>query len=265
MTQMEKMKRWIIFLTLYSLTVSAVYFLRPGNEADYLLAVNVVNYFSALILAYLGYETIMYFGLKNMQGRIALLIAMSGISFVIADIVWYHLGNPVVSAADLIWFAGYIFLYHGIFYSIKLISVPYPQKRIINLTHLAMLLAVVSYFSFFRISWDKGIGILENIATAGYVFADLILIIFGIALISNILRGTFSLSWIALGIGIFLRTAGDLFYSVNYAAYNMGDLVGLAYVLSYTFYCVSFVLLRHHAEKALGKGLAAAKKQAATG
>jgi hypothetical protein len=246
---MKKIKRVILLLFVYSLVISTIHYFRIGNDY-YDLITTIINVITGLIPIYFGYLALRYFGLKTLQGKSILFITLTMFLWLLGDIIWVIVKEVVVSVADIVWLVGYPLFGLGVFYGIK---VAYPdyfsEKKKMIILSLILVVLIIVYFKFFPLSWDNEISIVENIVTFGYIFADLLLVIFIVLLISLVFSGVYSQGWIVIGIGALMWWIGDIYYAINYETYVGGDLIDLVWYFGFLFYALGLILLKHNAEK----------------
>ncbi len=252
MINVQKSNIYIAIIIIYSLYLSGLYLSGIVENPSYGFVIKTITYLTPLISIFFGYAGIKYFGLKSLQGKSILYITITLSLFLIADIIWSLIGNPVVSISDVLWLGGYLILYLGVFYAIRTVNPGFlHEKKRLLVTALLLLLVAILYFRYFPISWDSEITVVENIVTSGYILADLILAMFVITLLSMILSGSYSVPWLIFSIGAIASGVSDILYAINYDTYKSGDLIDLGWLFSYVFYAIAFILLKSNAEKAM--------------
>ncbi len=224
--------------------------MRPGDADFYWNLTTAVNIVTAIIPIIIGLDTIRHFGISSLQGKSILFIVLTIVLWVVADVIWTMSGDALVSAADVLYLAGYPMIMFAVICGIKIIDpeILKEKKKLALLSALSILL-VAAYFSFFTFSWDPEITFLENMLVAGYVVADILILVPTLFLISNALSGTFSRPWLFIAAANVLNMLGDIFYNINYDTYTGGDLIDTVWYIAYLIYAMAFIIMIRETEK----------------
>ena len=134
------------------------------------------------------------------------------------------------------------------------------DKKKLAIIVLGCIAVVFLYFNFVPLSWDKEIGTLENITTAGYILADLVLAILSTIILGIVFYGSYSTFWILFTVGSLFRLVGDILYTLNYDLFQTGSMMELPWLFSYIFYAASFIMLKAQTQK-LVDSIAGSKKE----
>jgi len=234
---------WPLMLLIIGLVIlSWIYFLRPGSKEMFTNLINIITIVVPLIAVIVGALLIKSLGVRSLQGKTVLFLTLGFFSWGFADILWTIISQETVSAADIFYFLGYILLMIGIFYGLKL-SDPTLFKNFRKTLLLAGIIIVLIsvYFYFYPFSWDHSISFLENLATAGYLIMDLLLIIPLVFLIYSLLAGMLSSAWLFIGLGVIATLIADLWYAKNYLSYTAGDPIDMLWNLGYLFFIYALV------------------------
>ncbi|MEK6943635.1 MAG: hypothetical protein AABX00_06235 [Nanoarchaeota archaeon] len=248
---MGKTSKSIVFLVVYSLMVLAIFFFRLGGNY-YIKIVDWLTYITPLISVFFGYTTFKYFGKESKQGKSILILTFATFLFFAAEVIWNLLGNPVVSIADLFWFSGFFLIYAAIIYSILMVYGDYfkNKKRVLIIAAISIIVSFF-YFKLLPLSWNSEISPIENVVTTGYIFADLVLIILLVIMLSIVFSGSYSLFWIVFALAILIRVVSDVLYTLNYESYEVGSMIDLGWLFNYILFALSFIVLKHKAEALL--------------
>ncbi|HLG23351.1 MAG TPA: hypothetical protein VI564_00295 [Candidatus Nanoarchaeia archaeon] len=246
---MDKKRIEIFALFFYCIAV-LIFYTAPLNLDNHGNIANIISSTFQLPPIYFGYLALKYFGAKTTQGKSIFFILISLISWAIADIIWSVIpGSPVVSIADVFYLAGYPFFAFGVLAGIQTL---YPDflKSIKNLAAISLItLSVVAiYLKFFPFLWSSESGFIENLTTAGYVLADLVLIVLILMIIYLVFSGFYSNSWIIIGAAIVANFIGDLMYTLNSESYAPGSLIDLWWLFGGILLSVGFIVLVKTAE-----------------
>ena len=178
--------------------------------------------------------------------------------WLLADMIWVVYEEAVVSIADVFYLIGYPLILAGIFFGIKTFNPDFTKERKkIAILAIVSVIASAMYFFLFPLSWDPDVSFIENVLVAGYVVADIVILVPTIFLVSQVLSGFFSRPWMLIAAANVLNIAADVYYNMNYDAYVGGDLVDVVWYFAYLLYAVAFLLLVFQA-----KGVTAHLKKA---
>ena len=180
---MKKMQYLLIALFAYALVIGAVYAhhtFAPDawSEEGYASVTNIITVVNGIIPVVAGAFAVAFFGVKNAQGKAALLLVIGLAFWFVADIVWMFSENAIVSLADLFYLIGYPLLFAATHVGLLSFKPDYfkDSKRLFLLL-IVCLIVVAAYLSFFPLSWDSETNALENLVTSGYVIVDLLLLV----------------------------------------------------------------------------------------
>ena len=226
---------------------AAMFFLFSYQENYYVFSDSVTILFSA-IAAVAAFYAFRYHGIGSLQGKALLYLFTGLLVWAVAEIVWalqeivLDIGSPLVSAADLFYYAAYIPLIIGFYYIWRITSSSdHGKKRFFLLTAVSLLALFVGYFSVFPIASDPEMSIAEKIVTVGYPVLDIFIVSFGIAIISMMLMSRISVSWGIIVIGFLLSTGGDILYAVVPEMYISGGYLDLLWQISYLTMAIGFL------------------------
>ena len=249
-TKMDKTKKTIFWLVMYTLMLLAIFYFKMFFE----IFGNIIKIITPLITLYFGYKAYKFFGATSLQAKSALLITTCMGFFLIGDLYWIFNDNAVISIADLFWFIGYAFFIAGITLGIKVVDSDF-FKRGKNLIVAAILFAVSGlYLKFFPLSWNTQAGFLENIVTYGYILLDVFLLFLTLLVlyvVYLIRTGNSAKFWITIGIGNIFFLIADSIYALDYSNYAAGNISDVIWLWGYIAYAISFVLLVQGASSAI--------------
>ena len=249
-----KRKTFFIGLAVYFAVITLAYLFKFGGDSYFSKITNIITVITPFIPLYFGFLAVNYFGLSSQQGKSVLLIVVAIISWWIGDVIWWLIAqNAVVSAADIFWLIGYVFFIAGICYNLKIVdSKFFKSARKVMYPFVAIFFGVFVYFRFFPLGWDYEAGLIQNLATGGYVIADFILLI-GVLVVAYFVyltrKGQYSKPWIAIGGGMLLYLIGDIYYTVNYGAYKPGNPIELLWLYAYVLFGIGFFILKDNVAK----------------
>ena len=184
-----------------------------------------------------------FFGWKSAQGKVAHLFALSVGFWLVADILWYALyGEAIVSPADGFYLMGYLPLATGLALAARSLR---PKRRILPIAAI-LALAALAYLYLFPLGYKSGLSLAENIFTAGYVIADLLVLLPVILLIYMLAGGDWMSGWVLVALGGLFSLYADLSYAVHPDAYSLGALVDLAWYYGYLLLGLGMWHLAHH-------------------
>ena len=211
---MKKDKILILSLLLYAILVGVIHYFKIGGS-NYTSITSTISYISSLIPIIIGLKSLKGFGLKNYGGKSILFIVLGCFAWLLGDILWVIYENAVVSLADVAYLLGYPFIFIGTLFGLLSIDKDIFKNKKSKIFFIFTIIIAFLYFTLFPVSWDLEIPVLENIATYGYIFADLILLETIVLVIYQTFTGRMSQSWITVSLGLLLWTIGDIFYAVN--------------------------------------------------
>ncbi len=232
-------------IIVYAAAIAAVHLLRPGSEEFYAGPLTTwINIITVLIAIGAGALCLRYFGVRNYQGRSVLALTSTNALWLIADMVWTYSGDALVSWADVLYLAGYPLIMAGIFFGIKTFNPEFTHERrkIAILAAVSIIVSAV-YLFVFPLSWDPELTPLENALVAGYVVADIVILVPTVFLVSQVLSGFFSRPWTLIAAATIMNIAADIYYNLNYDTYTGGDLIDVVWYFAYLTYAAAFLLL----------------------
>lgn len=249
---MKNVMKKIGLISLYAL-ITAFLFLTDffGSQGE--LIPNLVSWLASSLAIYFGVESIIYFGIKSGPGKIAFNFT-SGIFFwMLGDILWAYV-SELSSIADITYIAGYLFFFAAIILGLTGIkpSLARNKKRVALFLSMVFLI-LFSYYNLRPVTINPDITLLENIIGITYIISDLLLILSVVAIFIFLISGVYSIGWLAMGIGIFLTFIGDFVYYVlfNEEFLSSHAFLNLAWIYSYLFFALGFVLAKYNAESTI--------------
>jgi hypothetical protein len=260
---MNKTKFSFIFIGLYAVLISILYLFRIGGELYFPGVVNILTILTPLLPILLGYLSFRYFGWKTLQGKSTFFILIGIICWLMGDVLWFIVfKEAIISIADAVYFLGYLFLVIGIVFGIRLINPAalFHDKKKLVILGLVTLASVVIFLRLVPLEINYEVSIWENITTVGYTLTDFILISATIIIFASVFYGSYRHAWIMFAFGCVSTFIGDVFYALNYETYTSGDLLDLTWYFGYLFFAMSFILLKHNAEKSMENAKLSVKK-----
>ncbi len=243
-------RKGMLLISFYAIAIIVVHLLRPGGAEFYDSLTTAINVVTVLVPIAIGIVAARHFGLSSFQGRSVSLITAALVLWLAADMLWLLSEEAIVSIADAFYLAGYPVMMVAIVYGIRTISHDLIRDtKKMALLSLVSIILVAIYLSFFPFSWDPEITLIENVLIAGYVVADIVLLIPTVFLVSQAFSGTFSRPWMLIAGANILNLLADVFYNINYETYAGGDLIDVVWYVAYLLYGAAFIMMRHETEK----------------
>jgi hypothetical protein len=262
--KLEKKNVIFIGMAVYALLLVAAFATRPGGD-DFGAVTNLyINIVTLSILIAAGIVALRYFGVRTTQGKSILMLVVAHFFWLLADVSWIYYDNALVSIADLFYFIGYPLILVGVFFGIKTLNPDFTKERK-KIAIVAVLSVAVSaaYFWLVPIAWNPEETLLVNVLTAGYVVADIVILIPTLFLVSQVLSGLFSRPWILIAVANIINVSADIVYNLNYDTYTSGDILDIFWYFAYILYAMAFVMLRYDTEKMKTRAVQAAMAAAA--
>lgn len=214
--------------------------------------------FAALYASKLAYT----YKLNTPHGKSFLLISTGLLLWFIGECAFFAFQflfdiDPFPSVADIAYILGYILLFSGLMYEIRINRVALRDfnqyiKFLIALIVTLLVLAVI-YFGVV-LGYKPDDSLLSNVIAAGYGFADVALIVptlYVLKMAVDYRGGKLFTSWGMVLIGLLMNLYADVFFAIfrdQYGAlewpYNMIDLVWVgAYLLfAYAFFNAAYAI-----------------------
>jgi hypothetical protein len=218
-----------------------IYQMTPFGDTVDLLLQNVITILSALFAASILTRVALFFEPGEPPRRIWWTFAAALWFWAVAEVVWAYFNMtvgevPLFSAADILWFGGYLFFTASLASQFRLILFDQSQRPIWGAA-LGWVGAIILTFIFMRAS---GATASEDFFVYFYPIADFAVAVSALIIVMYFKQGTFARPWLAL----FIFVISDLLYiwatsSGNYEWVERSGLitlvVELVYIVAYLF------------------------------
>ena len=220
-------------------------------------AFNATVFFGNVILpamvAALGFLTLRWVRPSTSAGKSVLFLSLGMLFWGLGDVAWSAYKYTLISLADILYLLGYLMIFIALVIGIRMSSPDvFHDRKKSSLLIGGLLVICLAYFYFYPLSWDPGVSFIENLVTAGYVIADLMIIVPAAFLCYSLFSGELSGPWILILVALVIGVAGDMWYISNYELYEQGGkfLADLGWYAMYFLFAYSFLLFRKTQESA---------------
>ena len=156
----------LLLLIIGFVIISLIFIFKPGGEKAFSTFNNIITVIIPLIVVIVGLSLTKLVGVKSLQGKAILFLIIGFLCWGLADTYWIFAGQELVSFADALYLAGYLFLLIGVFNGIRL-SDPglFKNTKKLSLLLLVLVVLIGAYLYFYPLSWNYEISFLENLST----------------------------------------------------------------------------------------------------
>ncbi|MFH1237318.1 MAG: hypothetical protein V1648_02840 [Candidatus Aenigmatarchaeota archaeon] len=225
----------------------ALYTLKPLGDSFYIVA-DVWVAALAIMATLAGFFAFKIHGFKSEQGKAMLFIAVGTAFWTLGEITWGVLEiftdfKPVVSIADIFWYAGYAFFIAGMFFICKLSSSKLGRKKWVLLP-VVIAIAAASIFLIAPFAADTETPLLEKLASAGYIAEDMCLLISMAFGLTYLWGSKFVRPWSVIFLALMLSTCADIIYSYILGSYETGNIIDILWNTNYMLMATGFIYNR---------------------
>jgi two-component system, sensor histidine kinase PdtaS len=192
------------------------------------MAVQIWNLTPSLVAAICGILAVRTYGLNNPHAKAFAFMALGIFFWFLGDFVWmlfevFLNKSPFPSVADLFYLLAYPLLLVGLALELKNNQIIWTPTKIVCSAISSLILAfIVFYFGILK-AYAPEETLVNNIIAMAYGVGDLILIIFGVAILMVTIgyrKGRLFMPWLLILSGFFLILIADILFAVYREEYE---------------------------------------------
>ena len=232
-----------------------LYTFKPLGSNFYIISDSAVIIY-ALIAVIFGFRTAKEKHITPMHKKALQLIVFGALSWFVGEVLWgfqeifLNIKNPFPSIADAFWLLGYLLVLAGIYCSYQIAKTQEVkiEKVIALLVFMAAFLVAVVYFIYPKLI-DPELTTLGKVISFAYVFLDLMMVFWIMALLYLFYTNIVIQSWVWISISMIFLTIADFLYAGLAESYTSDLFIGMLWDAHYIVLAFGFFYYRQTIEE----------------